>query len=80
MLRPAVHGEAGTHSEPPTHRPPALAYPQATRPGARPVVVVDIPGHPRVRGALEGYAARAAGVVFVVDSVDFMPRKIEVAE
>ncbi len=47
----------------------------------RPVVLVDIPGHPRVRyGQLERYAERAAGVVFLVDSVDFMPRKTEAAE
>ncbi|KAI3424957.1 hypothetical protein D9Q98_008338 [Chlorella vulgaris] len=47
---------------------------------ARPVQLVDIPGHPRVRGQVERYAGRAAGVVFVVDSVDFMPRKTEAAE
>ena len=49
-------------------------------PGARPVLLVDVPGHPRVRGAAERYAERAAGVVFLVDSVDFMPRKAEAAE
>jgi signal recognition particle receptor subunit beta len=47
---------------------------------ARPVQLVDVPGHPRVRGQAERYAGRAAGVVFVVDSVDFMPRKTEAAE
>lgn len=53
---------------------------QETRPNARPVQLVDVPGHPRVRGAADRYADRAAGVVFVVDSVDFMPRKTEAAE
>jgi hypothetical protein len=48
---------------------------------ARPVRLVDIPGHPRVRGKLEAYLGRgASGVVFVVDSVDFMPKKTEAAE
>ena len=43
--------------------------------------MVDIPGHPRVRGKLESYLEKGAkGVVFVVDSVDFMPKKTETAE
>lgn len=46
----------------------------------RPVLLVDVPGHPRVRGDAERYADRAAGVVFVLDSVDFMPKKTEAAE
>ncbi|KAL4427612.1 hypothetical protein ABPG75_001701 [Micractinium tetrahymenae] len=46
----------------------------------KPFQLVDIPGHPRVRGQMERHAERAAGVVFVVDSVDFMPRKTEAAE
>jgi signal recognition particle receptor subunit beta len=46
----------------------------------RPVRLVDVPGHPRVRGTVERYAPQAAGVVFLVDSVDFMPRKTEAAE
>ncbi|KAI7841678.1 hypothetical protein COHA_004545 [Chlorella ohadii] len=57
-----------------------LASEKASHPGARPVTLVDVPGHPRVRGAMERYADRAAGLVFVVDSVDFMPRKTEAAE
>ena len=61
-------------------RPPARLCAQAAHPGARPVTLVDVPGHPRVRGAMQRYADRAAGVVFVVDSVDFMPRKTEAAE
>lgn len=48
--------------------------------GARPVRLVDVPGHPRVRGRFEEYVGRARGVVFLVDSVDFLPRKTEVAE
>ena len=59
---------------------PRRHAPQASHPGARPITLVDVPGHPRVRGAMERYADRAAGLVFVVDSVDFMPRKTEAAE
>ena len=44
------------------------------------VRVVDVPGHPRVRSRFEQYAERACGVVFVVDAVDFLPHKTEVAE
>ena len=47
---------------------------------ARPLDLVDIPGHPRVRGAVDRYAKSAAGLVFVLDSVDFMPKKTEAAE
>lgn len=57
-----------------------LPHQQASHPGARSVTLVDVPGHPRVRGAMDRYADRAAGLVFVVDSVDFMPRKTEAAE
>lgn len=49
-------------------------------PAKRPLFLVDIPGHPRVRGQVDRHAERAAGVVFVIDSVDFMPRKTEAAE
>lgn len=62
------------------HRNTTPPHSQASHPGARPVTLVDVPGHPRVRGAMERYADRAAGLVFVVDSVDFMPRKTEAAE
>lgn len=48
---------------------------------ARPVRVVDIPGHPRVRGSVDSYLEKGAGgVVFVVDSVEFMPKKTDAAE
>ncbi|EFN54587.1 hypothetical protein CHLNCDRAFT_59704 [Chlorella variabilis] len=59
---------------------PLASEKAAGAPAARPVRLVDIPGHPRVRGQVERYAGGAAGVVFVVDSVDFMPRKTEAAE
>ena len=50
------------------------------KPSARPIHIVDIPGHPRLRHVFDVHAPSARGVVFVVDSVDFMPKKAEVAE
>lgn len=57
----------------------SFLYKQST--AARPVRVVDIPGHPRVRGSVDSYLEKGAGgVVFVVDSVEFMPKKTDAAE
>lgn len=50
------------------------------KPNAHPVKVIDIPGHPRLRREFDKLASHARGIVFVVDSVDFMPKKTEVAE
>ncbi|CAL8470809.1 g10351 [Coccomyxa elongata] len=45
------------------------------------VRLVDIPGHPRVFSrALSEHVDRARGIVFMVDSVDFMPQKEQIAE
>ena len=44
------------------------------------VRVGDVPGHPRIRRRFEQYADRACGVVFLVDAVDFLPHKTEIAE
>ncbi len=41
--------------------------------------VVDVPGHPRIsKGIFASHTDRAKGVVFVVDSVDFMVQKDQV--
>ena len=49
--------------------------------GAKPICITDIPGHARSRGKyFDSYVPTAAGIIFVVDSVDFMPRKTEIAE
>lgn len=42
--------------------------------------LVDVPGHPRVRGGFQAHVAAARGIVFVLDSVDFLPHKTETAE
>lgn len=44
------------------------------------VQLVDIPGHAKVRSRFESYIQDARGVVYVVDSVDFMGQKTAVAE
>ena len=41
---------------------------------------MDIPGHPRVRQKFEDYVDRARGIVFVVDSAEFLSQKTDVAE
>ncbi|XP_024996266.1 signal recognition particle receptor subunit beta-like [Cynara cardunculus var. scolymus] len=37
------------------------------------VHLVDVPGHSRLRPKLDEYFPRAAGIVFVVDAVEFLP-------
>ena len=44
------------------------------------VHVVDIPGHPRLKGFFDSYVNRARGIVFVIDSVNFKPKNSEAAE
>ncbi|KAJ6797799.1 signal recognition particle receptor subunit beta-like [Iris pallida] len=46
----------------------------------KPVRVVDVPGHSRLRPQLEGFLPQAAGLVFVVDALDFLPNCRATAE
>ncbi|KAM5584664.1 hypothetical protein ABKV19_004166 [Rosa sericea] len=39
----------------------------------KPVHLVDVPGHSRLRPKLDEFLPQAAGIVFVVDSVEFLP-------
>ncbi|KAK2367910.1 signal recognition particle receptor subunit beta [Trifolium repens] len=39
----------------------------------KPVHIVDVPGHSRLRPKLDEYLPQAAGIVFVVDALDFLP-------
>ncbi|KAK8953818.1 hypothetical protein KSP39_PZI002591 [Platanthera zijinensis] len=39
----------------------------------KPVHVVDVPGHSRLRPKLDVFLPQAAGLVFVVDALDFLP-------
>ena len=57
--------------------------PLARRPGsARRLRLVDLPGHPRLRGRIDSVAARCCGVVCVVDAREgvFGPSARDVAE
>ena len=37
------------------------------------VRVVDVPGHSQLRLTLDEYLPQAAGLIFVVDALDFLP-------
>ncbi|KAG8383188.1 hypothetical protein BUALT_Bualt05G0158600 [Buddleja alternifolia] len=39
----------------------------------KPVHIVDVPGHSRLRPKLDEFLPQAAGIVFVVDAVEFLP-------
>ncbi|KAK1263153.1 hypothetical protein QJS04_geneDACA009434 [Acorus gramineus] len=45
-----------------------------------PVYVVDVPGHSRLRLKLDEYLPQTAGLVFVVDALDFLPNCRAAAE
>lgn len=40
-------------------------------PAARPVHIIDLPGHPRLRAKLDEFLPQVRGIVFVVDALDF---------
>lgn len=46
----------------------------------RPVHIVDVPGHSRLQTKLDDFLPQAAGVVFVVDAVEFLPKSRAVSE
>lgn len=77
QLRDRSTGKGTVASMHPNEADVKLPYDKAS---ARPIHVVDIPGHPRLRHVFDVHAPSARGVVFLVDSVDFMPKKAEVAE
>ncbi|KAI3881329.1 hypothetical protein MKX03_017839 [Papaver bracteatum] len=39
----------------------------------KPARVVDVPGHPRLRPKLGEYLPQTAGLIFVIDALDFLP-------
>eukprot|EP00898_Chlorokybus_atmophyticus_P000229 jgi/Chlat1/1206/Chrsp115S00739 len=49
-------------------------------PRARPVHVVDLPGHPRLQLKAEPYIGSARGIVFVIDAVELLPNSRSIAE
>lgn len=46
----------------------------------KPVNLIDVPGHSRLRPKLDEYLPQAAGLVFVVDAVEFLPNVRAAAE
>ncbi|XP_074319575.1 uncharacterized protein LOC141656537 isoform X1 [Silene latifolia] len=46
----------------------------------KPVHLVDVPGHARLRPKLDEYLTQAAGLVFVVDALEFLPNCRAAAE
>ncbi|XVF52287.1 hypothetical protein PTKIN_Ptkin05aG0007000 [Pterospermum kingtungense] len=46
----------------------------------KPVHLVDVPGHSRLQPKLDEFLPQAAGIVFVVDSLEFLPNLHLVAE
>lgn len=40
----------------------------------KPVHLVDVPGHPRLRSKLDEFLPQAAGIVFLVDASDFLAK------
>ncbi|CAN1320843.1 Signal recognition particle receptor subunit beta [Linum perenne] len=46
----------------------------------KPVHIVDVPGHPCLRPKLDEFSHQAAGIVFVVDALEFLPKLHGVSE
>ncbi|XVF11121.1 hypothetical protein REPUB_Repub07fG0241800 [Reevesia pubescens] len=46
----------------------------------KPVHLVDVPGHSRLQPKLDDFLPQAAGIVFVVDAVEFLPNLPSVSE
>jgi signal recognition particle receptor subunit beta len=58
----------------------AFASELSKNPKARPVHIVDVPGHPRLRSKVESTLPQCRGVVFVVDAADFLSQLRPCAE
>ncbi|KAK2966532.1 hypothetical protein RJ640_019061 [Escallonia rubra] len=46
----------------------------------KPVHIVDVPGHSRLRSKLDEFLPQAAGVVFLVDALEFLPNSRAASE
>ncbi|XP_038982670.1 signal recognition particle receptor subunit beta-like [Phoenix dactylifera] len=46
----------------------------------KPIHLVDVPGHSRLRSKLDEFLPHAAGLIFVVDALDFLPNCRAAAE
>ncbi|GFZ00070.1 signal recognition particle binding protein [Actinidia rufa] len=50
-----------------------LHYEMSKKGKIKPVHIVDVPGHSRLRPKLDEFLPQAAGIVFVVDALQFLP-------
>jgi signal recognition particle receptor subunit beta len=58
-----------------------VLHSEATKKGKiKPVHIVDVPGHPKLRPQLEELLPKSCCLVFLVDALDFMPHKEAAAE
>jgi signal recognition particle receptor subunit beta len=58
-----------------------LLHSETTKKGKiKPVHIVDVPGHPKLRPHLEELLPKSCGLIFVVDALDFMPHVRAAAE
>jgi len=58
-----------------------VLHSETTKKGSiKPVHIVDVPGHPKLRPQLEELLPKACGLVFLIDALDFMPHKEAAAE
>ncbi|KAL1823502.1 hypothetical protein DCAR_0311410 [Daucus carota subsp. sativus] len=58
-----------------------VLHSETTKKGkVKPVHLVDVPGHSRLQTKLDDFLPQAAGVVFVVDAVEFLPKSRAVSE
>lgn len=57
-----------------------LSFSPSQKGKIKPVHVVDVPGHSRLRPKLDEFLPQAAGIVFVVDALDFLPNCRVVSE
>ncbi|RYR53610.1 hypothetical protein Ahy_A06g028798 isoform B [Arachis hypogaea] len=68
----SIHGGTVTSMEP--NEETFVLHSETTeKRKTKPVHVVDVPGHSRLRPKLDEYLPQAAGIVFVVDALDFLP-------
>ncbi|KAL5759855.1 hypothetical protein ACOSP7_018364 [Xanthoceras sorbifolium] len=58
-----------------------VLHSESTKKGkVKPIHLVDVPGHSRLRPKLEEFLPQAAGIVFVVDALDFLSNYRAAAE
>ncbi|MCL7051308.1 hypothetical protein MKW94_015381 [Papaver nudicaule] len=58
-----------------------VLHSESSKKGKRkPVRVVDVPGHSRLQSKLDEYLPQAAGLIFVIDALDFLPNCRAAAE